>query len=122
MSLTDDFTDNTDTPLTDKRQVKERAKKAGNTESRRRATLSALMNVREGRELIYWLLEKCHIDKTSTCVSPNGFDVYGTFFNEGARSVGIMLQAELIAVAPAQMALMLQEEQERQELRKQGNA
>lgn len=122
MSLTDDFTDNIDTPLTDKRQVKERAKKAGNTESRRRATLSALMNVREGRELVYWLLEKCHIDKTSTCVSPSGFDAYGTFFNEGARSVGIMLQAELIAVAPAQMALMLQEEQERQELRKQGNA
>lgn len=124
MSLTeyDPLNENTDTPLTDKRQVRERAKKSGGIERRRRATLLGLMNVREGRELMYWLLEKCHTDKTSTCVNPNGFDPYGTFFNEGARSVGIMLQNELIAAAPAQMALMLQEEQERKELERNGNA
>ncbi len=122
MSLTESFDENTDTPLTDKKQVRERAKKAGSELSRRRATLVGLMNVREGRELVYWLLEKCHVNKTSTCLGPSGFDAHGTFFNEGARSVGIALQDELIAVASAQMALMLAEEQERQELRKQGNA
>ncbi len=122
MSLIDSFDEPTDTPLTDKRQVRERAKKAGSTENRRRATLLGLMNIREGRELVHWLLEKCHTDKTSTCLGPAGFDAYGTFFNEGARSVGILLQAELIAAAPAQMALMLQEEQERRELERTGNA
>ncbi len=122
MSLTDAFDENIDTPLTDRKAVKERKQKAGDTERRRRATLVGLMNVREGRELVYWLLDKCHVNKTSTCLSPAGFDAYGTFFNEGARSVGIALQDELIAVASAQMALMLQEEHERQELARTGNA
>lgn len=119
MSLTESFDENTDTPLTDRKQVKERAKKSQSVELRRRLTLAEMLKPPACREFFYWLLEKCHVDKTSTCVNATGFDAYGTFFNEGARSVGIALQSEMLIAAPTLYALMLSEEQERQELRKQ---
>lgn len=122
MSLDQSFDENVDTPLTDKKQVRERTKKSEGVERRRRTTLAEMMKPPACREFFYWLLDKCHVDKTSTCVNPSGFDAYGTFFNEGARSVGIALQAELLVAAPELYALMLTEEQERKEMRNQNAA
>ena len=107
-----------DTPLTSRAQVKARAKDAGSAEKRRRSALYGLLTLKEGRELMHWLLEKCHIDKSSTCLNASGFDAYGTFFNEGARSVGLALYGEIVAAHPEGYALMEQEARERAEIRK----
>lgn len=120
MSLTDDFTEQTDTPLTDRRQVRARKDTAATAEKRRRATLAGVLNVLEGRELFWWMLEQ--FGPTRSPLQGNPVDIPATFKNIGMANAGNILLAEITAAAPDKYLLMLQEEQERQELRKQGNA
>lgn len=122
MSLTDDFTEQTDTPLTDRKLVRARKDTAATAEKRRRATLAGVLNVKEGRELFWYLLEQFGPTQSPMAFAPAGTDIHLTMFKAGKADAGRLLLAEITAAAPDKYLLMLQEEQERQELRKQGNA
>lgn len=105
----------TETPLTDRRQVKARAKKSDIALERRRATMRGVLNVLEGRELFWWLLEQ--LGPTRSPVAGRPVDINATMFNVGMANAGNILLAEITAAAPDKYLLMLAEEQERQELR-----
>lgn len=121
MTLTD-FTEETDTPLTDRRQVKQRTKRADLELARRRATLAGVLNVKEGREFFWWLLEQFGPTRLPVAFAGAAVDVPHTMVNIGMANAGNLLLAEITAAAPDKYLLMLSEEQERQELRKNPNA
>ncbi len=50
----------------------------------------------EGRELVYVLLERCKVFGSSMTTG----EVVGMAFNEGRRSIGLQLMAEVLESAP----------------------
>lgn len=63
-----------------------------------------LMSTVQGRRVVWRLLERAGIYRTSFSANTNE-----TFFNEGARNVGLFLVAEIHAHAPEMYALMTNE-------------
>jgi hypothetical protein len=63
-----------------------------------------LMSSQQGRRIVWRLLERAGIYRTSFSGDANR-----TFFNEGARNVGLSLVADIHANAPEMYALMTQE-------------
>jgi hypothetical protein len=63
-----------------------------------------LMSSPRGRRLSWWLLEKAGVNRTS-------FNHSGSVmaFNEGQRNMGLMLQAEILGMAPERYMEMLTE-------------
>lgn len=106
-----------DTPLTDKKKVRARAKKSDIKQVQRTDVLKGLLSLREGRAWLYWLLnETCHVWNPSTCVNSRtgAFDPLGTMFNEGARSVGIVLDTQMKFASPSDYESMIRESQEKE--------
>jgi len=63
-----------------------------------------LMSSPRGRRLSWWILEKAGVNRTSFS---NSGSVMA--FNEGQRNMGLMLQAEIIGLAPERYMEMLTE-------------
>lgn len=63
-----------------------------------------MMSSPRGRRLVWWLLAKTGINRTS-------FNNSGSVmaFNEGQRNIGLMLQAEVLEASPDAYMTMLQE-------------
>ncbi len=67
-----------------------------------------LMSSPRGRRLVWWLLSKCGVNRTS-------FNNSGSVmaFNEGQRNIGLLLQAEVIDASPDAFMTMLTEQRKR---------
>lgn len=67
-----------------------------------------LMSSPRGRRLVWWLLGKCGVNRTS-------FNNSGSVmaFNEGQRNIGLLLQAEVIEASPEAYMTMLTEQRKR---------
>lgn len=88
----------------DPAQVKDKRKRAKRIEEQRLAALRGLMQIPEGRRLVWWHLSLCQIFATSFRSDP-----YQTAFNEGARNVGLAWMADLMKVAPEEYLTMTKE-------------
>jgi hypothetical protein len=64
-----------------------------------------LMSSPRGRRLVWWVLGKSGVNRTS-------FNNSGSVmaFNEGQRNIGLMLQAEVLEASPDAYMTMLQEQ------------
>ena len=87
----------------DEGQVGERAIKAKNTARERMAGLVAMMQSRNGRAYIWWLLGECKVFSTSFTGNST------TFFNEGMRQVGLLLLADINRECEDQYLVMCKE-------------
>lgn len=65
-----------------------------------------LMGSKRGRRIMWRLLEKTRIFRSSFTGNSE------TFFNEGMRNVGLMLMAQINETCPEQYTNMVQEQQE----------
>lgn len=67
-----------------------------------------LMSSPRGRRLVWWLLGKCGVNRTS-------FNNSGSVmaFNEGQRNIGLMLQAEVLESSPESYMTMLNEQRKK---------
>jgi hypothetical protein len=67
-----------------------------------------LMSSPRGRRLVWWLLAKCGVSRTS-------FNNSGSVmaFNEGQRNIGLLLQAEVLDASPEAYMTMLTEQRKR---------
>lgn len=117
MSLTESFDSETETPLTDRKQIKARTKGVTIERDRRRATLLGILNVREGRDLFWWLLEQFGPTRSPLAFAGPSVDIHHTMTNIGMANAGNILLGEITAAAPDQYMVMLAEEQERKEMR-----
>lgn len=63
-----------------------------------------MMSSPRGRRIVWWLLGKCGVSRTS-------FNNSGSVmaFNEGQRNIGLMLQGEVLDASPDAYMTMLQE-------------
>lgn len=68
-----------------------------------------IMRTTFGRAWMYRKLTACHIYQTTA--TPG--DAFATYFNEGQRNIGLMLNAEILAACPDEFILMLKEANER---------
>jgi len=65
-----------------------------------------VMSQPRGRRFIYQMIhETCHVDAISHVPG----DTHGTAFNEGARAVGLALEAHIRNISPKQYVLMQEE-------------
>jgi hypothetical protein len=67
-----------------------------------------LMSRPRGRRIVWWLLGKCGVSRTS-------FNNSGSVmaFNEGQRNIGLMLQAEVLDASPEAYMTMLTEQRKK---------
>lgn len=68
------------------------------------ADIKWLMSSPRGRRLAWWLLEKAGVNRTSYSNSGSAMA-----FNEGQRNMGLMIQADIVSLAPERYMEMLVE-------------
>jgi len=105
-----------------RRGVRKRQSAADIARERRHVTLAEILKVKECRELFWWLLEQYGPTRSPITFAGAAMDVNNTLTKVGMSNAGNILLAEITAAAPDAYILMLKEEQERQELRKQNAA
>lgn len=120
MSLTESF-DDVEPPVTNRADIKRKGKTANVERDRRRLTLAEILKIKEGRELFWWFLEQFGPTRSPLSFAGQAVDIHHTMTNIGMANAGNILLAEITAAAPDKYLLMLSEEQERQELRKNPN-
>lgn len=89
----------------DPAQVKDQARKAKRLKEDQLNELRAVLKTREGRKLLWRYLGICGVYEQSF----NGNGSW-TFFNEGRRSVGLMILAEITKASPEAFLEMMKEE------------
>lgn len=79
--------------------------KADNARKTHVEDIKWLMSSPRGRRLVWWLLAKCGVNRTS-------FNNSGSVmaFNEGQRNIGLLLQAEVLDTSPEAYMTMLSEQ------------
>lgn len=92
----------------DPQQVNTARKKASRKNAKRLEVVAALMQHKDGRRWIHEQLDWCHI--YGNPVIPG--DTHATYFNLGQENIGKRLLADVVAAAPEQYILMLQEAKE----------
>ena len=72
------------------------------------ADIKWLMSSPRGRRIVWWVLDKAGVNRTS-------FNNSGSVmaFNEGQRNMGLMLQAQVIELAPEAYMTMLEEQRKK---------
>lgn len=72
------------------------------------ADIKWLMSSPRGRRIVWWMLDKAGVNRTS-------FNNSGSVmaFNEGQRNMGLMLQAQVIELAPEAYMTMLEEQRKK---------
>lgn len=68
------------------------------------ADIKWLMSSPRGRRLAWWLLDKAGVNRTSYSNSGSAMA-----FNEGQRNMGLMVQADIVSMAPERYMEMLVE-------------
>ena len=87
----------------DEGQVGERQIKSKNMARERMAGLVGMMQSKNGRAYIWWLLGECKVFSTSFTGNST------TFFNEGMRQIGLMLLADINRECEDQYLVMCKE-------------
>lgn len=90
---------------TDEEQSEAQRQKAENARRTFHEDIKWLMSSPRGRRIAWWLLEKAGVNRTS-------FNNSGSVmaFNEGQRNIGLMVQAQIIELAPEAYMTMLTEQ------------
>ena len=72
------------------------------------ADIKWLVSSPRGRRVVWWMLDKAGVNRTS-------FNNSGSVmaFNEGQRNMGLMLQAQVIELAPEAYMTMLEEQRKK---------
>lgn len=78
----------------DEEAVKLKRHNERHSRDRVNADLRAVLNMSEGRNLVWWLLGVCKVFETSMTGNSQ------TFFNEGMRNVGLILLRKAVEVKP----------------------
>ncbi len=99
----------TDYDASDRADVKEADKASRVLERQNLDVTRDIMRTAAGRAWMYRKLEACHIYQTTA--TPG--DAFATYFNEGQRNIGLMLNAEILTACPDEFILMLKEANER---------
>lgn len=87
----------------DKQQVNDRNRDLKRREYRRREYLHRIMGDQVGREWLWDILVRCHMNATSFTGDP-----LTSAFNEGERNIGLQINADMQRF-PAEYLLMLKE-------------
>lgn len=93
--------------LGDATQVKEAKAKEKRGRDLQLSDLKFALSTKPGRRLVWRMLCKCGIYEQSAADSGSW-----TYFNEGRRSVGLFLIAEIMEVEPESYVLMMKESKE----------
>ena len=89
----------------DKKSVARKKAESGRRDKRLQATLVGILSIKDGREWIWALLESCNVFSQSFVQG----EPESTAFNEGKRSVGNRLLAEITSGAPEAFVQMMKE-------------
>lgn len=89
----------------DPKQVNEARKKSGRKKRKRLDMIAGLMDIPEGREWVYEKLAECHVYATTFVPG----DTYMSAYQEGRRSVGLELLADVMSAAEDQFIIMCKE-------------
>lgn len=92
--------------IADKEQVKDASRAAKRAEERAQKDFRAIMETAPGRRFIAQLLDRCGFQRSSFTGNST------TFYNEGRRSIGLEVWAEINATAPDLYVQMLHDAQE----------
>ena len=87
----------------DETQVGERRVNAKNADRERMAGFGQLLQNKQGRSWLWWLLGECGVFRTSFTGNS------ATFFNEGKRDIGLKLMADLTREFPDAYMTMTKE-------------
>lgn len=103
-----------DTPLNDRKKVKAKKVQGNKAEEDRRATLKRLLDVKDGRHLVWWILQQAYHGKMTLerPIQGRPVDPLATMFNEGMRYVADSLFREILKVSPERYAQMETESKE----------
>jgi hypothetical protein len=93
----------------DPSQVKERTQKIKDAEKLEGADLLAVLSTSEGKRLLWRLMTFCHIFESSYHPSSQ------IYFNEGVRSVGLKILADIQAADPEKFLQMMRENYSKEE-------
>jgi hypothetical protein len=88
-----------------KHDVDLRNRRLNTAQKNRENVIGAILEQREGRELMWWFLEQCHIFTSS--YTPG--DPHQTTWREGERAVGLKMLSLIMAAAPDSYAIMQRE-------------
>jgi hypothetical protein len=89
----------------DPAQVAEAGRKERRSQQRDWNDVRVVMSTKEGRRFVFKILSMCRMNKLSF----NPDNPNWTAFNEGARNVGLAIQAEVIQAAPKAWSEMISE-------------
>ena len=92
----------------DRKSIRRLEKQAATDLAQREAFVRTMMSTIEGRSWFWYHLSSCHVFATSFTSSP-----LATAFNEGQRSIGLALLAEVMSVCPDQYIQAQRESHER---------
>lgn len=98
------------TNAADKDAVRESARKAKELAKRQRADTRAVLDSPEGRRVVWRMLERAGIFRSSFTGNSST-----TVFNEGMRNLGLMLMSDINEACPEKYLVMLNESRQRRE-------
>jgi hypothetical protein len=93
----------------DPAQVRERSERIKSVEKLELTDFKAVLDTPEGRRVLWRLLTFCHIYESSFHPSSQ------IYFNEGVRSVGLKILADIQAVDPEKYLQMMRENYSKEE-------
>lgn len=94
----------------DEKSVRKKTRKVQLTEKQILSALDGIMGVPEGRAFFWWFLGLCRVHNTS--FNQNGLTMA---FNEGARNVGLQVEAMLVRASMEKFVMMQKEAIEREQ-------
>lgn len=92
------------------KDVRNKERRIQLSEANRISAIRGIMGEPEGRAFFWWLLGLCHVHHSS--FNTNGLTMA---FNEGARNVGLQLEAEIVRASEENFVLMMKEAKETQD-------
>ena len=96
----------------DRKDVRRAEKAARLSAVQRQSAVEGIMSVVGGRHWMHDILVSCHCFATTFTGDP-----YTTAYNEGQRSVGLLLLADIMQACPDNYVLMMREANERDRTR-----
>ena len=86
---------------TDKKQIAKGKRTEHANRERELHDLGTVLSIPQGQRVLWRLLERCGVYKTSISTDP-----YATYYNEGERNIGLFLMSEINEVDPQALADM----------------
>lgn len=93
----------------DRKDVRKAEKAARLSAVQRQSAVSGIMSVTGGRHWMHDVLVSCHCFATTFAIDP-----HASAFNEGQRSIGLLLLADIMSASADNYVLMMREANERE--------